>query len=77
MVGEIIGCVLGIILALGVTQFAASAGFGFLEANISLGLILFAVSFSFVIGAVSGVLPARRASKLQPVEALREIIRMF
>jgi putative ABC transport system permease protein len=34
-------------------------------------LVLFAIGFSVVIGALSGILPARRAAKLQPVEALR------
>ncbi|OQX86444.1 MAG: hypothetical protein B6D55_06035, partial [Candidatus Omnitrophica bacterium 4484_70.2] len=73
LVGGVIGCILGIALAIGITQFAASAGLGFLEAKISLELIIFAIGFSFIIGAVSGVLPARRASRLQPVEALREL----
>jgi putative ABC transport system permease protein len=34
-------------------------------------LILFAVGFSIAIGALSGLLPARRAAQLQPIEALR------
>jgi putative ABC transport system permease protein len=34
-------------------------------------LILFALGFSVFIGALSGLLPARRAASLQPVEALR------
>jgi len=34
-------------------------------------LILFAIGFSVFIGALSGLLPARRAANLQPVEALR------
>jgi putative ABC transport system permease protein len=71
--GGIIGCIIGIILAVGATQVAASAGYGFLEAKISAELILFAVGFSFFVGAISGILPARRASKLQPVEALRNL----
>ena len=73
LVGGIIGCFLGIFLALAITQFASNMGFGFLEAKISVELILFAIVFSFAIGAISGILPAIRASKLQPVEALREL----
>ena len=73
LIGGIIGCILGIALALGVTQFASVAGYGFLEAKVSLDLILFAIGFSFIAGAISGILPASRASRLQPVEALREL----
>jgi len=73
LVGGIIGCFLGIFLALAITQFASNMGFGFLEAKISTELILFAIIFSFAIGALSGILPAIKASKLQPVEALREL----
>ncbi len=34
-------------------------------------LVVFALGFSVLIGAISGVLPARNAANLQPVEALR------
>jgi putative ABC transport system permease protein len=34
-------------------------------------LVFFAIGFSVLIGVVSGLFPARRAAKLQPVEALR------
>jgi putative ABC transport system permease protein len=34
-------------------------------------LIVGALLFSFAVGAISGTMPARRASKLRPVEALR------
>jgi putative ABC transport system permease protein len=44
--------------------------------NMSLSVItpelaLLAVGFSVLIGVVAGLLPARRASKLQPTTALR------
>ena len=67
MVG-MVGGILGIILA-----FVASAimgGFG-LPSKITLDLILLGIGFSVAVGAVSGVLPARNASSVAPVEALR------
>ena len=38
---------------------------------VTLELVAFALLFSILIGAVSGILPARRAALLEPVEALR------
>ncbi|RLE27972.1 hypothetical protein DRJ54_07185, partial [Candidatus Acetothermia bacterium] len=71
------GGILGLLVGLGVAMAAASlvsrifqmeGGF---SAVASPGLILGALAFSFAIGAISGLLPARRAAALPPVEALR------
>ncbi len=43
----------------------------YLEAHISLFLVLFGLIFSFLIGCLSGFLPAKQASELEPVDALR------
>ena len=42
-----------------------------IEAHISPSLILFGLIFSFLVGCVSGFLPTRAASRMQPVDALR------
>ena len=72
MAGGIIGVLIGISLSKGV-EFAAEQAFGpsLIQAHISLELILGAIAFSFLIGTISGLIPARKASNLQPVEALR------
>jgi len=70
LAGGTIGIGIGLSLAF-LVQFASGAGGATLvEAHVSLGLILGALSFSFFVGALAGVTPARGASKMKPVEAL-------
>jgi putative ABC transport system permease protein len=71
MIGGLFGAIIGALMAKAVEIFAAAAGYGFLKASITPELIIGALLFSFVVGAVSGALPARRASQMNPVDALR------
>lgn len=70
--GGLIGIALGIGFAK-TAQLIASQfiGSSFLDVQVNWMLILGALIFSFVIGCLSGIAPARRASKLNPVESLR------
>jgi putative ABC transport system permease protein len=43
-----------------------------LKAHISFELILGVLLFAFVLGALAGYFPAKKASKMTPVEALRK-----
>ncbi len=71
-VGGIVGIVIGIILSIVVAKIAGAAlGIDYFRAAISWWLILGALAFAFIVGCVSGVMPARQASKLKPVDALR------
>ena len=72
MVGGIIGVAVGAGFAKLVELGAAQAlGPSVLVTSTPLWLVLGSLAFSFVIGMASGVLPARQAAKLPPVEALR------
>ena len=71
LVGGIVGALMGLALAFIAATGASSAlGIDF-KVTLSLPLLLSAISFSLLIGVVSGILPAFQASKLNPVEALR------
>jgi putative ABC transport system permease protein len=63
--GGILGIILGWIISLLVTKFANIA------ASISFSSVILAFGVSAAIGLIFGYYPARRASKLNPIEALR------
>ncbi|MBI2558580.1 ABC transporter permease [Candidatus Woesearchaeota archaeon] len=72
MVGGIIGVILGLSFAFGLSAVGrAVLGSELIQASISPFLIIGALLFSFALGTVFGVLPAYRASKLNPVDSLR------
>jgi putative ABC transport system permease protein len=64
-VGGLIGVILGWAVSFGIQYF------GILQTKISMSSILLAFGVSAFIGIVFGYYPARRASRLNPIEALR------
>jgi putative ABC transport system permease protein len=78
LVGGLIGVFLGFIasgiiseLGIRVIGIGVPGARGASITVITPELVLFALAFSVFIGAVSGLMPARKAAQLQPVEALR------
>ncbi len=71
LIGGVGGVVLGVALAKGVEFYLGSEGMFPIKAHVSPSLVIFGLGFSFLVGCVSGFLPARRASRMQPVDALR------
>ncbi len=67
MIGGVAGVVLGIILSFALCQ-AMSTTF-----TISVGAIILGAGFSAAVGVIFGWAPARRASKLNPIDALRSL----
>jgi len=71
LLGGLGGVILGLGLAKIVEIYFQIHPVFYLKAVVSPQLILFGLAFSFLVGCISGFLPARSASKLKPVDALR------
>ena len=69
--GGIGGTILGAIAAKAVELYGQAHPVFYFSASVSPGLVAFGLLFSFAVGCLSGFFPARRASLLKPVEALR------
>jgi putative ABC transport system permease protein len=63
------GGVIGVLLGLAIS--VALSSLGILQAQVSLSSVLLAFGVSALIGIVFGYYPAQRASKLNPIDALR------
>ena len=72
MVGGIIGIILGASAAYGLASAgSALLGSNLIQAHLSLSVIIGSLIFSFILGSVFGTLPAHKASRMHPVDALR------
>ncbi len=70
-VGGVVGVILGAILTAIGAYILDQLGWGFLSPSYSPYLFIGCILFATLTGAISGVLPARSASKTRPAEALR------
>jgi putative ABC transport system permease protein len=64
----LMGGLIGLILGYGVTQIINSL---VMPANISIPIAITAIFVSVIVGVASGIIPAYRAARLNPIEALR------
>lgn len=64
------GGIIGVILAVGISKLVTLI-LPWLPANVELPYIFFALGVSIAVGLIFGVLPARKAAKLDPIECLR------
>ena len=71
LIGGVLGVLLGYVISSIGGSIAAASGFALLKPAYPIALIVGCMFFSLLVGAAAGFFPARRASKLKPVDALR------
>jgi putative ABC transport system permease protein len=71
LTGGIIGFIIGFLIAKVAGIAISAAGYGFLKPYFSWQMVTGILLFSLLVGLAAGFLPARNASRLKPVEALR------
>lgn len=70
-VGGVTGCSLGVVVAK-VMSFGAGTAFGIeMTAVVKPGVLFGGIAVAMIVGVLSGFYPARKASKMSPVEAVR------
>ena len=70
LIGGLVGGLVGIVLANILGIVLNNYGLPF-KTEVTPGLFLFGLGFSVIVGVLFGLLPARSAAKLNPIEALR------
>lgn len=73
VVGGVIGVTTGILISVLISSIGLQmmGPGGTVSTVVSPQLIIFALAFSIIVGVLSGVMPARAAAKMNPVDALR------
>jgi len=71
-IGGVGGTGLGVLFAKAIEVYGQVHPMFYFKSAITPNLVLFGLTFSFLVGCLSGFFPARRAAKLKPVEALRK-----
>ena len=73
VVGGVIGITVGILISVLISAIGSQmiGPGGAMTTVIPPSLIIFALAFSIIMGVLSGVMPARNAAKMNPVDALR------
>ncbi len=71
LIGGILGILFGLGLANGIAFAADRLQFGQITPLLSIQAIIIAVSFSSAVGLFFGIYPARKAARLDPIDALR------
>ncbi|MBI2665468.1 ABC transporter permease, partial [Candidatus Woesearchaeota archaeon] len=71
------GGIIGVILGYGISKLVEIIAYQIygsflIKTNFNIWLVLGMLAFAFLLGAASGVFPARQAAKLKPVEAFRK-----
>ena len=72
LLGSLVGIILGSIILIFIRNLGDLIGIGFLVIKINPITILYMLIFGFLVGVIAGFLPARKASKLDIVNALRK-----
>ena len=70
LLGGIIGLIIGVVFAFGIATGVQAAGYPDYKFIVSLGSIGMSLAVTTLIGLVFGVVPARRAAQLDPIDAL-------